>query len=248
MEGFQAFFKRREIKYLLSSAQYDGLYGGLTAFLCPTQYGVHTIRSLYFDTDTLHIARLSADKPPYKEKFRLRSYGPAGGNDLVFAELKKKAEGVVYKRRIALPYREAEELCRSGRLCAGEAGGQIAREIEWFFHRWNPRPVMMLCYERLALERKTGAGAEDGLRITFDFDIRRRPGGEPDFGDTSGVPLFTPGQHCLMEIKTASAVPVEVAALLSRYGVYPVSFSKYTRAWQNAGENMQLTGGTHYVG
>ena len=39
------------------------------------EYGQHTILSLYYDTDDFRFIRHSMDKPKYKEKFRIRSYG-----------------------------------------------------------------------------------------------------------------------------------------------------------------------------
>lgn len=50
----------------------------------------------------------------YKEKLRIRSYGVPTGDDKVFVELKKKYDGVVYKRRIAMI--AARRFFKSGRL------------------------------------------------------------------------------------------------------------------------------------
>lgn len=59
--------------------------------------------------------RNSIEKPIYKEKLRLRSYGTPSADDKVFIELKKKYRGVVYKRRTAMTLREAE-MFLSGKL------------------------------------------------------------------------------------------------------------------------------------
>lgn len=72
------------------------------------QYGLHTITSLYFDTDHYDLIRTSLEKPGFKEKLRLRCYGQPAREDDVYLELKKKFDGVVYKRRISLPLRGAE--------------------------------------------------------------------------------------------------------------------------------------------
>ena len=58
---------------------------------------------LYYDTPDFLLIRRSLDKPLYKEKLRMRSYGSAGAQTPVFVELKKKYRAVVYKRRIVLP-------------------------------------------------------------------------------------------------------------------------------------------------
>ena len=39
------------------------------------EYGLHTICNIYYDTPDYDLIRTSIDKPVYKEKLRLRSYG-----------------------------------------------------------------------------------------------------------------------------------------------------------------------------
>lgn len=58
---------------------------------------------LYFDTENYRLIRRSIEKPSYKEKLRIRSYRRADPESNVFVELKKKYDGVVYKRRLELP-------------------------------------------------------------------------------------------------------------------------------------------------
>ena len=55
------------------------------------------------------LIRASLEKPAYKEKLRLRSYGVTEPGGEVFLELKKKYKGIVYKRRITLPEDAAGE-------------------------------------------------------------------------------------------------------------------------------------------
>ena len=59
------------------------------------------------DTPDHRLIRSSLEKPVYKEKLRLRSYGVPQSDTTVFAELKKKYKGIVYKRRIGMPRHEA---------------------------------------------------------------------------------------------------------------------------------------------
>ena len=39
------------------------------------QYGLHTIRNIYYDTECDELIRTSIEGPKYKEKFRIRCYG-----------------------------------------------------------------------------------------------------------------------------------------------------------------------------
>ena len=48
------------------------------------EYGQHTIMSLYYDTHDYRFIRHSMDKPKYKEKFRVRSYGIPTEQQLIF--------------------------------------------------------------------------------------------------------------------------------------------------------------------
>ena len=45
---------------------------------------------IYYDTDDNRLIRSSIEKPVYKEKLRMRSYGTPCGEDRVFLEIKKK--------------------------------------------------------------------------------------------------------------------------------------------------------------
>lgn len=69
-------------------------------------------------------------KSPYKEKLRLRSYGIPGKQDTVFLELKKKWEGIVYKRRVPMTLEEADDYLEYGELPCHDQ--QMMREIDYF--------------------------------------------------------------------------------------------------------------------
>ena len=101
--GSQMVFKRYEIKYLMDRRQRDGILRAIAPYMSIDSYGHCSICNIYYDTPNFRLIRESLEKPVYKEKLRLRSYGPAGPEDTVFVELKKKYKSVVYKRRISLP-------------------------------------------------------------------------------------------------------------------------------------------------
>ena len=109
MEAYAATFKRVEKKYCLSAEQYRTMLMCTQQFLQPDDYPKTVVSSLYFDTPENQLISRSLEKPLYKEKLRVRSYGIAQPDgciapvsDQVFVELKKKYRGVVYKRRLAL--------------------------------------------------------------------------------------------------------------------------------------------------
>ena len=101
-------FERYEKKYRLPAETYLQLIERLGEYIQADQYGKHTICSLYFDAKDYLLIRRSIEKPNYKEKLRLRSYGIPAPDTSVYLELKKKLQGVTYKRRISMPYVEAQ--------------------------------------------------------------------------------------------------------------------------------------------
>ena len=95
-------FERKEKKYLVSLAQAQAIKRGLAAHMRPDDYGVTRIDSLYLDTPDHSIICRSLEKPLYKEKLRIRSYGAFSEAQIVYVELKKKFKGIVYKRRVRM--------------------------------------------------------------------------------------------------------------------------------------------------
>ncbi len=69
--------KRYEIKYILTKEQTEYLVQGLNGHMEVDQYGKTSICSLYYDTPNHRLIRELLDKPEFKEKCRLRSYGLA---------------------------------------------------------------------------------------------------------------------------------------------------------------------------
>lgn len=75
MQSYQTVFQRREIKYLLNTEQYATLMGQLETYMKPDRFAEARVNSLYYDTEDYRLIRASLDKPVYKEKLRLRTYG-----------------------------------------------------------------------------------------------------------------------------------------------------------------------------
>ena len=100
MANVQSCFKRYEKKYRLTPAQQQFLLNGMREHMTADEYGAYTICSIYYDTPDWRLIRASLEKPVYKEKLRVRSYGVPADGGKVFVEVKKKYDGVVYKRRI----------------------------------------------------------------------------------------------------------------------------------------------------
>lgn len=117
-------FERYEKKFLLCEEQYERFMAIAGTRIAADAYGKTTVLSVYLDTPDHRLIRASLDKPVYKEKLRVRSYGVPKAGDMVFVELKKKYRGVVYKRRVCLSLTEARDwlldgaVRRTGRFAA----------------------------------------------------------------------------------------------------------------------------------
>jgi len=230
-----AVFERQEKKYLLNQEQLTCFTQRAGSRLCTDQYGLHSIYNIYYDTDQFDLVRASIEKPPYKEKLRLRSYGIPRPQDTVYVELKKKAFGTVYKRRIPLRLTEAERYLNHG--IHPEDSSQILQEIDYFLQFYHPAPQLWLGYDRVAY-----FGTEDEeLRLTVDQRIRSR-WDSLQLGAGDGGALLLPDGQCLMEIKTPGALPLWLARLLCELSIYPASFSKYGAVYCGAQSIIQTSG------
>lgn len=227
MMDYISSFERVEKKYSMDSQQLRMFLPRMREHMEADEYGETAVCNLYLDTVDDLLARRSIEKPKYKEKMRLRSYGVPGGGDEVFLEIKKKSGGVVYKRRISMKADEAMAYLTQGAPLGRT--GQIAREIEYMRDRYGLYPKVYLAYDRVAYREISES--RQAVRITIDHNIRSR---EIDvdirLGDAGR--LLLPEDECLMEIKTTGAYPLWLASALSECRVFSTSFSKYGRAYQ----------------
>lgn len=238
--AYQNKFKRYELKFLLSPAQYAAVLNALNenGFRLD-DFGKTLICNVYYDTPDFLLIRKSLEKPVYKEKLRLRAYVPQENgrsgvfkNDKVFLELKKKFNKIVYKRREALTPYEAENY-----FCAGDARfnltskgdnqTQITAEIKQFIKFYeNLKPSMYISYMRKAYFSEKDAD----LRITFDYNALWR---DYDVDLTRGSYGFSilPPEKILLEVKTSSGLPLWLVKVFSENKIYKTSFSKYGAAY-----------------
>ena len=218
--AMQNCFKRYEKKYCLTKAQQRVILEGMRPYMKKDTYGQYTICNIYYDTDDWRLIRTSLEKPVYKEKLRVRSYGTPEHDGSVFVEIKKKYDGVVYKRRVTACADEVAAFL-SG-ICPAGRYGQIGQEILWFQRFYRTKPKVFIGYDRLAF-----AGIDDPeLRITFDTNLRWRTTDLDLRRGDYGAPISGYGE-VLMEIKIPDTAPLWLSHLLAKAEAYPASYSKY---------------------
>ena len=237
--AFTKVFKRLEKKYLISSDQYRALTEALGEHIVPDKYGRSTIKIIYFDTPNYQVIRASIEKPTvYKEKLRIRSYGSPTPDSNVFVELKKKYNGIVYKRRVDMTYDEAIRYLYMHQ--PPDKPTQVTKEIDAFVSFYKGlRPAVSLFYDRVAYYSRL----DPELRLTFDTNIRFR-NRELDLsrGDY-GTVILDESQY-ILEIKCIDSMPLWLTHELDRLKIFPSSNSKYGTAYKYMLENGIIRFGT----
>ena len=222
-------FNRYEKKFIINDETYHKILPLLEEYMEVDEYSrngdFYTICNIYYDTQSNEIIRKSLDRPMYKEKLRLRSYGTVGLQDKVYLEIKKKFNGCVNKRRTSIVLEDAYRYLETKQKPKARnlINEQILNEIDFFINRYpDLKPTVFLSYDRNAM-----FGIEDrSFRITFDTNIRTRRDNvgleKGNYGE-----LLIPKDLWIMEAKIKDAAPLWFAELLSKYQIYPSSFSKY---------------------
>jgi SPX domain protein involved in polyphosphate accumulation len=217
----KSIFQRFENKYIISLEQFNKLKVLILKHLEEDKYGLTTIQSLYFDTPSYLLIRRSIEKPDYKEKLRIRGYGIVNKDDNIFFEIKKKYDGIVYKRRVVMKEHEAYEMFYNHDC----VDSQIKKEIAYFNELYDDlKPRLLMMYDRTAYEK-------GDLRITVDDNVRFRT----DNLNLSSEPIGTrllPKDQLLLEIKSSGAMPLWLVKFFSENKIYKTSFSKYGEAYK----------------
>ena len=220
-------FRRLEKKFLLTTEQFLRIKEEIDRRFDPDEYGETKICNLYFDTPSYLLIRRSIEKPIFKEKLRLRTYGVPSQNSQSFIEIKRKYNSEVYKRRIGLPLNEALDFLESGKELKEHS--QISGEIEYFISMYeNLEPMFYISCDRSAFFYKNNKD----IRVTFDKNLTWR-NYDLDLTKGSYGELLLPTDMILMEIKIPDAIPLWLAKLLSELGVVGASFSKVGNAYIN---------------
>ena len=217
--------KRYEMKFILDREQLAFLQDALKGHMIVDQYGKTSIASIYYDTPDYRLIRASIEKPSYKEKMRLRSYGLVERGEPVYLEIKRKCEGVVYKRRV-----ETSETAVSSFLNFDNdeiSEGQIAKELAYFRDYYQKlEPKIMIAYDRTSYKEVDG-----DIRLTIDENPRFRTYDLNLHTSMDGQSLL-PSGSAILEIKVQQEMPLWLVDILSKGHIYKSSFSKVGEAYK----------------
>lgn len=221
-------FKRYEKKYILSRKMYESLEELIQPYMAKDDFSKkepYLIRNIYLDTPNKDLIRISCDKPIFKEKIRIRKYGTYNDNsDKYFLEIKRKYDGIVYKRRVCLNKEELHNFTVKGIIPSRSSPLeiQILNELKYTFKLYEPIPISFISYKRIAYISKE----DSSFRLTFDFDLYSRHD-DFSFDNSYHETNLLEQNFVLMEVKVPEAIPIWFSRMLSKIGAVPSSFSKY---------------------
>lgn len=208
-------FERIEKKYVLTKTAYENLQDLLDIYFREDLYPHSNIASVYFDTENYAVIRHSMEGSDFKEKIRLRKYLSENSESDMFIEIKRKVEGVGYKRRKSL--NEENDLTR-----------QIDEELDYAFQIEGAlSPMCLVMYQRDAYVSKT----DPNFRLTLDKNIKVRFDEVLDMTRSDGQSILG-DEFVLMEVKSSFGYPDWFIRFLSDNLIFKTSFSKYARGYQ----------------
>lgn len=226
-------FNRYEVKYLVDAAAVPALRGALEERMDRDSHGAnggYGVWSVYYDTTRLRFYWEKIEGLRFRRKLRVRHYGDRFGIDddtTVYVEIKQRVNRVTQKRRVALPYRMARQLCDE-RTMVDHAPAQAAflEEVLGLVSGLDLRPVAMTGYQRQAF---VGQGSDLGLRVTLDHRVRGR---DRDFhlGADAENRFIVPPSKSIMEVKANERVPYWLTDLAARTNLSVVRVSKYCQS------------------
>lgn len=216
-----AYFERKELKYILTGSQKDRLMAMIEQELLKDPYSPYAIHSVYLDTEKDDLMMHNLDKPAFRQKLRIRSYGIPQEGKPVFLESKNKLKGITVKKREILDAERIDSLIQ-GTLedCRFET-----KDFQRLFAKKRFIGRFFVAYDREAWTWKDNPN----LRITFDRNIRSRSR-NLSLHDPAGKPLLYPSLY-LLEIKAENGLPLQLSQALSALRIFPASFSKASAAW-----------------
>lgn len=210
--------QRIEKKYLLEADQCRMFVNRIRPYITEDIYPASSIYNLYLDTEQFDLIHRSIEKPPFKEKLRIRSYEPVCcEEDTIYLEIKRKYAQTVCKRRMQLRYGECRRFLKEPDLC----DSQIEKELSYTLCHYQVQPKVFLAYDRISYVGKQ----EQQLRITMDSHIRSRFE-HLSLCDHEGDEELFDRDMILLEIKAGLSYPLWLSSVLSDMKLYPTSFSK----------------------
>lgn len=236
-------FNRYELKYILTKDQYLEFVEILPNYAEPDMHGDHggryMITSLYYDSQDFKAYWDKIEGHKFRRKVRIRIYGDHAvtPESNCFVEIKQRINKTLQKKRIVVSYRSAEKLCSLGAEIPEERNfsgtdQEIAGEVRYLQATLQLQPSCVVSYDRRAFN---GGGYDDGLRITFDTNLKGRVHDLTLLSTRHAEnKFFIPPTMCIMEIKVNYRVPYWLTEVIGKYRFTLRRVSKYCAALEQS--------------
>ncbi|MEQ1575932.1 MAG: polyphosphate polymerase domain-containing protein [Vicinamibacterales bacterium] len=228
---------RVELKYSVPEGVAVRVLDIARTFLDPEQYaegGRQRVTSLYLETPSLTFLRWHKARAADRFKLRVRRYGDHSAS-VLFAELKRKTNDLVHKRRARFPVEVLDAVIDGARLSHMPlAPGDEGDMAEFIRQRlvFGARPSVLITCVR---ESWRGSKTEPENAVTVDRELTCQPADRADvIGGGTWSPIRLPRQSrrddVLLELKYGTQPAAWMTPLIARLAPSRVSFSKYVAA------------------
>lgn len=225
-------FKRIERKFIVPKGILGELLEDLKEYLVEDDYPTSTITNIYYDTQDFQVIKDALAHRYGSKKIRLRTYqNQPCQNQEAFLEIKEKdAQGIGFKSRLVANPTSIDQLLTKGITHADITDSELISHIQSLRALYTDLQARMyIYYDRYALKQ---LDSQD-IRLTIDYNLIYRDHKVSLVGGKSGHDLLDP-DYVIMEVKIPNHIPDWLSAILDRYGLTEMKFSKYAAAYHQS--------------
>jgi len=227
---------RFECKYLVSEdmaqeiVRHASPYLELDHFSARSEGHRYPVHSLYLDGPGYELYETTNQGMKNRFKLRIRGYDSHPESPL-FAEVKRRADRVILKRRALISRDDARALLKGSPLPEdSRAKGAEFAEFRSLAARLAARPAVYVSYFREAYE----AVGPEPVRLTLDRDLRNAAPSLTDPFDFANQDWkITPCEQTILELKFTDSCPHWVEQLIQRFRLDRCSVAKYILCLDN---------------
>jgi hypothetical protein len=232
-------WQRFECKYLVPESVAAQVRAQLLPFLQPDDHAAawpgftYPVATLYLDGSDLHLYRQTVEGEKKRFKLRIRAYSDDPGVP-VFAEIKRRHDGVVRKQRCPVPRATLAAVAAADAAAVPGLSPAMQAALDEFcrlvqFQR--ARPNVVVRYDR---EAYVAISARD-TRVTFDRRLRALASDAPELPLRDGRMRPVPVPGVVLELKFTDRCPPWLLQVVQRFELRRISFSKYCRSVDRVG-------------
>lgn len=226
---------RFEYKYLVDLKDLESVRNDFSPYLEYDYYSQindakdYTVRSIYYDTNSLRFYREKIEGIKNRKKIRIRTYNRHQDFNPIFLEIKRKYGDKIIKNRSVYDAHLYSELLEK-RCIVSAVNSQtktLCENSTKFMHNVlinSLVPTVLISYDREAYFSKIN----NSLRITFDKNIRYSVYPEfHTFFNDSELKNALEG-YFILEIKFNTGFPKWISQIIQKHSIVRKSLSKYS--------------------